>query len=206
MIRSYKYLSLLFGLIIAGISLNAEAQETQNDKSFLLDYYEQTAQALTESVQGLSPEQLQYKPLAEVWSISQGLEHIIEIEKALFEMATEALKADANPDRRIEIKLSDQDLINSITDRSFKAKAPAEMQPAGIYSDPGQALEDFQMGRKNILDFLQDIELSELRDHIEDSPFGPVDAYQSFLFIAGHTERHVAQIEEVKASEGFPLK
>jgi hypothetical protein len=31
-----------------------------------------------------------------------------------------------------------------------------------------------------------------------------IDAYQWLLFLCAHTERHLAQIREVKASAGFP--
>ena len=33
-----------------------------------------------------------------------------------------------------------------------------------------------------------------------------MDAYQMFLMLAAHAERHVAQIAEVKASPGYPKR
>jgi hypothetical protein len=35
---------------------------------------------------------------------------------------------------------------------------------------------------------------------------GPLDAYQWLLLISGHTERHLAQILEVKADPNFPRR
>ena len=35
---------------------------------------------------------------------------------------------------------------------------------------------------------------------------GEVDAYQGILFLSAHTERHTKQIEEVKATTGYPAK
>nr|WP_315822762.1 hypothetical protein [Paraflavitalea speifideiaquila] len=35
-------------------------------------------------------------------------------------------------------------------------------------------------------------------------PFGQFDCYQMILFQAGHTNRHIQQIREVKADPGFP--
>jgi hypothetical protein len=35
-------------------------------------------------------------------------------------------------------------------------------------------------------------------------PFGTIDGLQILLFMSGHTERHVAQMEEVMANENFP--
>lgn len=45
---------------------------------------------------------------------------------------------------------------------------------------------------------------ADLRNHYMVMPFGTLDAYQGLLFIAGHTERHVLQMEEVKANANFP--
>jgi len=45
----------------------------------------------------------------------------------------------------------------------------------------------------------------DLRGHsIEHPLLNQLDAYQWILLIAAHSERHTAQIEEVKASPGFP--
>ena len=44
-----------------------------------------------------------------------------------------------------------------------------------------------------------------LREHFFKHPvLGDLDAYQWILLISAHTERHVNQILEVKASPGFP--
>ena len=37
-----------------------------------------------------------------------------------------------------------------------------------------------------------------------ESPLGPLDGYQWLVFIAAHTERHLAQLREVKADPKFP--
>lgn len=176
----------------------------QNDKAFLLDYYRKTENQLKQDLDELTSAQLQYKPSADKWSISQCVEHIIKTEKALFDMAKEALANPANPERRDEVKVTDQQLIDGITDRSHKAEAPAELIGEGAYSDAKEAMADFRAQRAEILSYLENVSVDDLRNHIADSPFGPVDAYHSMLFIAGHTARHTLQIEEVKANTDFP--
>ena len=44
----------------------------------------------------------------------------------------------------------------------------------------------------------------DLRGRVADSPLGPLDAYQWLVFMAAHSERHLAQIKEVKADPKFP--
>ena len=176
----------------------------QNDKAFLLDYYKKTANQLKKSVKGLSADQLQYKPSAGEWSVSQCLEHIIKTEKAIFGMTKEALEKPANPERREEVKATDQGIIDGITDRSQKAEAPAMLEGTGSYTDATAAIKDFQTQRAEILAYIETASIEDLRNHINDSPMGAVDSYHSMLFIAGHTARHTLQIEEVKSKNTFP--
>lgn len=178
----------------------------QSDKAFLLDYYHKTATALEKSVEGLTTAQLQFQPSASAWSISQCLAHIILTEKMLFDLAKETLEKPATPERKGEVVVTDQQVIDAITDRTYKAEAPAELEGKGIYTSAATAMSDLHTQRSEILAFIRNASVEDLRDHISDSPFGPVDAYHSLLYIAGHTARHTLQIEEVKAKDGFPTQ
>ena len=48
--------------------------------------------------------------------------------------------------------------------------------------------------------------IHRIKRHYGQMPFGTIDAYQILMFISGHTERHVKQMEEVKADKNFPDK
>lgn len=119
-------------------------------------------------------------------------------------MAKELVEKPANPERKADVKITDEQLITGITDRSQKAQAPKPVQPTGKYTDVESAIQDFKAQREEILAYLETVSVEELRNHIGDTPVGAADAYQSFLFIAGHTARHTLQIEEVKENAGFP--
>src|SRR5690606_23115250 len=121
-----------------------EATPVQNDKAFLLDYFQQTEDQLNKQLEGLTSAQLQYKPSADRWSVSQCVEHIIKTEKMLFDMAKEALAKPATPERKDEVKVTDQQLIDGITDRSHKAEASAELIGEGSYTDWETAMADFR--------------------------------------------------------------
>lgn len=176
---------------------------TSNDKKFILDYFKDTATNLEQHISGLNEDQMHYKPSEGSWSVSQCLEHIISTEKILFGMTRELLDQPENPERKTEITATDEDLITGITDRSTKYKAPENLQPSGMYDSPEKALEDFKEHRKEVIEYINNSS-HNLRNHITDSPAGPVDAVQSMLFIAGHTSRHTNQIEEIKSDTGFP--
>jgi uncharacterized damage-inducible protein DinB len=177
-----------------------------NGKAYLIAYFDKTANALKQSVAGLTAAQLKFKPAPERWSISQCLEHMVVTEKALFDFAKTGMEAPANPEKRKEVKMTDEDIISGINDRSHKAEASKELTGTGKYNRADDALADLEQGRKTILAYIDSKNIEDLRNHISNSPFGAVDGFHSFLFLAGHTSRHTAQIEEVKADKKFPAK
>lgn len=201
-----KQLFILFTiLLVTGTALQAQTTPS-NGKDFLFNYYQQTFDNLKKNVEGLSEDQLQFQPAEDKWSISQCLEHIVFTEKMIFGFTKQVMDTAANPERRKEIKSTDEDIINGITDRSSKFKADASMVGSGKYTNTTDALNDLKNERETILGYLSTVSLEDLRNHISDTPYGAVDAFQSFLFIAGHTARHTLQIEEIKADKNFPEK
>lgn len=201
-------------LILLSISSLTFGQTTEKpeknlvfqDKEFLLNYYQQTMDNLQNSISGLSEAQMQFQASDSTWSISQCVEHIILTENMIFEMLKTNMEQPANPERRKDIVNSDEDIIAMVTNRTEKYKAPEMLQTKGKYNDPKTALKDLKNQRKEILKFIQNADIDNLRNHINDSPAGATDAYQSLLFLAGHTARHTLQIHEVKAEKSFPKK
>jgi hypothetical protein len=205
---------LILFFLATTLSLGLLAQEAvvtpisvskpSNGKAYLTDYYQQTYEALERSVAGLTPAQLQFKAAPDKWSVSQCLEHIVLTEKALFEYARKGTDAPANPEKRKDLKASDEDIIKGINDRSHKATATADLIGQGKYINTKDALRDLKEGRKVIFAYLNTKSVDDLRNHVSESPFGAIDGFHSFLFLAAHTSRHTAQIAEVKADSQFP--
>ena len=187
-------------------TLPEDVDRTNKTKEFLLDYFQQTVDGLHKSIEGLSDSQMQYKSSPDRWSISQCLEHIVITEGMLFGMSKELLAKPANPERKMEIKVSDQEVLDGISSRSHKATAPPEVQPQGKFNSTEAALQELKKQRAEILKFINKTSEEDLRNHISDSPFGPFDGFHSLLYIAGHTERHTHQIEEIKTDAGFPAE
>lgn len=206
MIKKVYFLSLACIAIFTG-TLNAqEVTEPVENKEFLLQYYQTTLDNLREQTAGLSEAQLQFKPNDDTWSVSQCLEHIVMTEEALSEMVSAVMTQPANPEDRNLLTSTDEELIAGITDRSFKTKAPETLQPEGKYTQAPPALEDLMEVREKLLTLINDTTVEDMRSRIADAPFGKLDGYQYLLFVAGHTARHTAQIEEIKAMDSFPAK
>lgn len=173
-------------------------------KEVLLEYYKQTFENLQSMVEELNEEQMHYEISEEKWSVSEVLEHIILTEEALFTMTQQSMAEPANPERKGEIRVTDDQLVAGMENRSQKVKTSPELEPSGIYDDPAEALKKLEEQRDEILEFIKETSVEDMRNHVFDTPMGPVDGYQSLLFIAAHTARHTAQIAEVKANPDFP--
>jgi hypothetical protein len=175
-----------------------------DEKDFLLSQFQETKNNLLKNVEGLSEAQLKFKPAPDRWSVGECVEHIVVSEKALFQYQQDAVKQPPNPDKRSEIKITDQDLIKNMVDRSRKAKAQESGIPKGIYATSAEAVQAFNAQRDKLVDYVKSTS-DDLRNHVmERTPMGAMDTYQFLLLISAHTARHTKQIEEVKADPGFP--
>lgn len=174
------------------------------DQIAATEQFRETYNNLSQEVANLSRDQLQFKPDSASWSISQCLEHIILTEKMLFDRMGEQMKVPENIERREAIQLADEDVSAGMMDRSRKLKAPENLVGTGRYDDPKEALKELATHRAKILSFIRNTPSETLRNRVLDSQFGPTDAFQSFLFLTGHTARHTLQIAEIKNHPEFP--
>jgi len=154
---------------------------------------------------GLSEAQWNFKPAADRWSVAEVTEHIAAAEDFLMGMiTTQVMKAPARP-AGDDVKAIDDMVVAKVPDRSKKAQAPEPLKPTNRYGSPAGSLKHFTEARAQTEDFLKTHD--DLRDHAIDSPMGKkLDGYEWILFVAGHSERHTKQINEVKADPNFPKK
>ncbi len=164
-----------------------------------------TRDALVASVSNLSEAQWNFKPAPDRWSIKECVQHLALAEAALWQMCDGMVKQAANPEKRSEIKVSDEQVIQLMEDRSNKKKTTDMLQPdKATWSTPGEALKAFTTQRDKLIIYIQSTQ-DDLRSHVAETPLGLLDAYQLVLLIAAHSNRHTQQINEVKTAERYPL-
>lgn len=179
-------------------------KSVKEDKTLLITQLQQTRDNLLKDIQGLTDAQLEYKPAPDRWSVIECLEHITLIEKAIWEGEQHLMQAPANPEKRKEIKTTDEQIIKNVEDRSHKVKAPDFGIPKHSYSSNAEAIKNFTEQRNKLIEYVSNTN-DDLRNHVMDHPvLGPIDAYQLLLLDAAHTNRHTQQLDEVKADPGFP--
>lgn len=176
----------------------------KEDKTLLIAQLQQTRDNLLKDIQGFTDAQLEYKPAADRWSVIECVEHITLIEKAIWEGEQHLVQQPANPEKRKDIKTTDEQIIKNVEDRSHKVKAPEYGVPKHNYSSNAEAIKNFTAQRDKLIAYVTNTN-DDLRNHVMDHPaLGPIDANQLLLLDAAHTNRHTQQLEEVKADPGFP--
>jgi len=177
---------------------------TQKEKKLAISYLNETKDLLAKTIAGLTEEQLNFKAAPDHWSVKECVQHIAIAEDGLWMACDGVLKSAAAPEKRSEIKFTDEQIMNMITDRSHKVKTTEQMQPdKSPYATTAEAFDGFSASRKKLVQYIKKTN-DDMRNHIWESPLGMMDSYQMVLFIAAHTKRHTLQIEEVKADAGFP--
>ncbi|MGC4038057.1 MAG: DinB family protein [Chitinophagaceae bacterium] len=165
-----------------------------------------TEKGVFDAIKGLSEAQLKYKAAPDRWSIEECVIHIATTQGALWGAVDGAVKQPANPEKRADIKATDEGLIKMIEDRSNKVKTAPQLEPQNSsYKTLDEALKAIKENDEKMTAFVKTTK-EDLRNHVVVLPFATFDSYQMILFIAGHGNRHTQQIEEVKADPGYPKK
>ncbi len=176
---------------------------TKAEREFASNLFTKSANDLEAAVKGLSASQLNFKNSPESWSIAECTEHIALSEINFDGMIQGILKTDADPSKRADVKMTDDEVINMIEDRTNKVKTQKPFEPTGKFGSQEATLKAFLDKRNEHIKFVESTDV-DLRDRYQQLPFGTIDGYQFLLFIAAHNERHLKQIEEVKADSNFP--
>lgn len=195
-------ITVLLALVFTG-ALSAQTL-TKTERKEAVKYINWCTKELKKSLKGLSEVQLSYKPAADRWSPQDCMYHIAFSETALRGALDQALNAPADPKAKAELKTTDEEIKAGVVSRTNKVKTAEPFQPENTgYKSLAEAVAAFDGKRAMLIDLVKTTN-ADLRNHIVALPFGKMDAYQFILFIAGHSNRHTKQINEVKTVEGYP--
>lgn len=176
---------------------------TDAERNTTIEELKKTRDRLTSTVDGLSDAQLNYKSSPDSWSIAECVEHLAISENAFDQMLKGAIQVPADPSKRDSVKMSDEKLMGIITSREQKVKTSEPFEPSGKFGSYEETLNAFTAKRDEHIDYVKSTQ-DDLRNHYGQLPFGTIDGLQIILFMSGHTERHVKQMEEVKGNAEFP--
>jgi hypothetical protein len=183
-------------------------QTTEVDQA--REYLERSRNRVLTVTEGLSEAQLRFKPAPDRWSIAENLEHVVIVQERILGPVREQLHQAAALPPGTDRRQIEAIVLERVPDRSMKAKAPAPIEPTGSWT-LAETLERYTRNSSQLVEWLEST--PDLREHaLESAPLKfltngaltMMDGYQLILTAAGHEERHVRQIEEVKADPEYP--
>jgi hypothetical protein len=167
---------------------------TEVERSEAIAELESSSRRLTRALEGLSEEQAQYRLAPDRWSALDCAEHIAAAEvfmPKLLAAATAGESVEGNAER-------DDYVRRSIRDRSQTREAPERIRPKHRWPSLAETIRAFDERRAANIDFVRTTQ-ENLRGRFYPHPFvGTIDCYQWLLSLAAHTDRHAAQIEEIR--------
>jgi len=196
-----KKLICILPLTVAFAPLFA-ASLTQADRDRAIAELTASRQQFLDSVAGLSAAQWNFKPDEKTWSVAECAEHIALSEDLIFGSVTKIVQTPATPDKTSAV--TDDFVLKAVVDRSHKFQAPEALRPKHTFATPQEIIDHFKQSREHTIAYMRDTQ-DDLRGHFFDHPvLKTMDAYQWILLLSAHSQRHTAQLNEVKSNPNFP--
>jgi len=184
---------------VATLSEEKAAGLTEVDRQRLVSHLEMTESWLVSELDGLSPAQLSFKMSPDSWSISEVVEHLSIAEPQYWDQLQASMK---RPPSEKKPEATDAGILWYGIDRTRRARTGDARVPHGK-STPQGSLASFRKLRARVLDYARTTS-DDLRSRMLID--GNMDVYQWFLMISAHSQRHILQIREIKASAGYPRR
>lgn len=173
---------------------------TALERQHLIAHLEMTEGWLVEEVSGLTPAQLHFRPAPATWSILEVLDHLLVAEPIYWQDFQKAMKA---PPANRRPSSTDEGVLWYGIDRTQRQKAIPAEEPTGQLRDVRAGLDALRKLHSEMLRYARTTD-DDLRSHVVERE--GCDAYQWFLLISTHEQRHVLQIREIKTDANFPKK
>jgi uncharacterized damage-inducible protein DinB len=178
------------------------ATVTQADRDRAIAELTASRQQFLDSVAGLSAAQWNFKPDEKTWSVAECAEHIAVSEDVIFGRVTQMMQSPVDPEKKSAV--TDDFILKAVVNRTQKFQAPEILRPTHRFATPQETIEHFKQSRERTIAYVRDTQ-DDLRGHFGDHPvLKTMDAYQWILLISAHSQRHTAQLNEVKANANFP--
>lgn len=203
--KSSVYVLVLLTHLVMSTSI-AQSKLTTVQRDFAKSYLIQTQEDFFKAIEGITEAQAKFKADSASWSILDCAEHIALSESGIGQIIKQQLASPPDSSRRSEIKVSDNEVIGRLTNRTFKAQSPEMIRPTGRFSNLEKAKQLFAQQRRTNIELVSTTQDDLLNRYWKHPATGTIDLYQSYLLIAAHCKRHTLQIEEIKANKNYPKK
>ena len=190
---------LLHALVVSTALVSTAAADPLSDvdRQRVLAHIAMTDAWLASEVAGLTTAQQTWRPGPTAWSVTDVVEHLAVAEAQYWTQ----LQASLTRPLGQKSTVSDDRILWYGIDRTQRDRTGDARVPTGRYKGAADALAVFNRQRGEMRAFASTTK-EDLRGRLlEDSP---MDVYQWLLMISSHSQRHILQIREIKASAGYP--
>jgi len=175
------------------------ASMTDRDRERLIAHLQMTTSWLPDEVSHLSQAQLDYRPAPGKWTIAEVVQHLVLAEPGYWKLVQNGMHQPHAPG--FKSRGTDADVLWYGIDRTRHQVTSSDQDARGQTIQISEALAHYAQLRDTMLQYARTTN-DDLRGH--DVREWNVDAYQWFLEISTHSQRHILQIREIKADPGFP--
>jgi len=176
----------------------------ERERQFVMDQLASSEARVVELVEGLTPEQWDFRETPERWSIAENVEHLVVFEDFIRGVIAKVMEEPSDPDKRTLAAGKEPLVLGVANGRSNKLVAREVVWPVGRWPDKVELMTELRRARAETLVFAAKTE-RDLRGHFfPHIAFGDLDCYQWLVVVGQHSLRHVFQIEEIKADAAYP--
>jgi hypothetical protein len=202
--KTFSLILTLLCLIASQAIAQANNTWTTQDRQYLLDNLTRSRDLLIKETQNLTPQQWTFKEAADRWSISEVVEHINIYELLWQRELNMALASTAKPDESATTK-ADSVYVGYIMEETPHVttnftKPFTWSVPMGLNEGKNNVAWFLKM-RNESIDFVktttQDLRAFSLKA-------GRPNLHQLYIYVFGHTDRHLRQILKVKQHQNYP--
>lgn len=177
---------------------------TESDKKYLLENLIRSRDELIKETEGLTEKQWNFKESPDRWSINQVVEHIGYWEMLLQHESSNGFEAGPQPER-VKSARPDSEFVSFIMeDKPHHSKEYTKpftyTIPMGINSLKNNMAWYLKM-RNESIDYLKSTS-DDLRLYF--NSYGSI--HQLYIYVFGHTDRHLRQIKKIKQHPDYPKK
>jgi hypothetical protein len=193
--------ALILAAAVSVPSRAAAGPMTPGERQRLVAHLEMTGRWLDQELDGLSDAQLTFKAAPDRWSIKDVVEHLAIAEPQYWTQLESSLKAPAKDGWKPQA--TDEQMLWYGIDRTNRQKTGEARVPHGQFASAKESLASFRKLRATMLE-----KAKSSQEDFRGRPFldSAQDIYQWFLMISTHSQRHILQIQEVKADPAYPRK
>jgi hypothetical protein len=183
-----------------------ELTESERNRARL--YLDQTRSGIAGAIGSLSEPQWTFKPVRDIWSIAEIVEHVLVVQELVLGRLHEQIEKGVGGPPHPDYQRIDDLILYKFPNRLDKFPSPR--QPEGGLA----RCEALARLAANHARFQQLVDSTPgLRQYsgasaplkaVSNGMYESMDGYQFVLAAAAHTERHTKQILEVMAGEGYP--